>query len=86
MADQMRHIEYLLMGLMVSQLVRLWWRLNRRRVKKWWQRVKDHHPRQRHPKSPKDCPHCCCGLHVETCGGQLVYLPVIGQEHQSKMG
>jgi transposase-like protein len=35
-------------------------------VKKWWQRVKDHHPRQRYLKTPKDCPHCCCGLRLET--------------------
>jgi hypothetical protein len=54
MADAMRTLEYVLIALMAYQLVRLWWRLNRRRVKKWWQRVKDHHPRQRHPKSPKD--------------------------------
>jgi hypothetical protein len=46
MAASMRTIEYVLIGLMAYQLVRLWWRQNRRRVKKWWQRVKDHHPRQ----------------------------------------
>jgi hypothetical protein len=66
MAVSMRTIEYVLIGLMAYQLVRMWWRLNRRRVKKWWQRVKDHHPRQRHPKSPKDCPHCCRGVRLET--------------------
>ena len=54
MADPMRTIEYVLIALMAYQFVRLWWRLNRRWVKKWWQRVKDHHPRQRHPKTPKE--------------------------------
>jgi IS1 family transposase len=66
MADPMRIIEYVMIGMVAYQLGRLWWRLNRRQVKKWWQRVKDHHPRQRHPKSPKDCPHCCRGIRVET--------------------
>ena len=66
MTDAIRMIEYVLIALMAYQLVRLWWRLNQRRVKKWWQRVKDHHPRQRHPKSPKDCPHCCRGIRLET--------------------
>jgi hypothetical protein len=42
MADTMRTIEYVLIALMVYQLMRLWWRLNRRRVKKWWQQVKDY--------------------------------------------
>jgi hypothetical protein len=62
----MRTIEYVLIASVAYQLVRLWWRLNRCRVKKWWQRVKDHPPWQHHPKSPKDCPHCCCGVRLET--------------------
>ena len=66
MTDPIRTIEYVLIALMAYQLMRLWWRLNRRRMKKWWQRVKDHHPRQRHPKSPQDCPHCCRGVRLET--------------------
>jgi hypothetical protein len=48
------------------QLMRLWWQLNKGRVKRWRQRAKDHRPRQRHPKSPKDCVHCCRGLRLET--------------------
>ena len=68
MTEPIRTIEYVLIGWMAYQLVRLWWRLNRRRVKKWWQWVKEHHPRQRHPKSPKDCPHCCRGVRLETAG------------------
>jgi IS1 family transposase len=66
MTDPLRTIEYVLIALMAYRVVRLWWRLNRRRVKKWWQRVKDHHPRQRHPKTPQDCPHCCRGVRLET--------------------
>jgi len=64
MADGMRVIDDVLIALLAYQVVRLWWRVNRRQVKQWWQRVKDHHPRRRHPKSPKDCPHCCRGLHL----------------------
>jgi len=65
MADTMRMIDYVLIALMAYQVVRLWWRLNRRRVKQWWQRVKDHQPRQRHPKSLKNCPHCRRGVRLE---------------------
>jgi hypothetical protein len=66
MADPKPTMEYVLIVLMAYELARLWWRLNRRQVKKWWPRVKDHHPRQRHPKSPKDCPHCCRKVRLET--------------------
>jgi hypothetical protein len=38
----MRTIEDVLIALMAYQVGRLWWRLNRRRVKRWWQWVKDH--------------------------------------------
>jgi IS1 family transposase len=51
---------------MWGYVLRVWWRLNKRRVKGWWQRVKDHLPIKRHPKSPKDCPHCCRGIHLES--------------------
>ena len=58
-------LEHLALLLMLFHSLRLWWRLNKRRVKGWWQQVKDHLPIQRHPKSPKDCPHCCHGVHLE---------------------
>jgi hypothetical protein len=66
MADSMRTLEHFVIGLLAFQLLRLWWRLKRSKVKQWLQRVKDYHPRQRHPKSPKDCPHCCRGVRLET--------------------
>ena len=62
----MRTLEHLVIGLTAFQLLRLWWRLKRSKVKQWLQRVKDQGPLQRHPKSPKDCPHCCWGLRLET--------------------
>lgn len=62
----MRTLENIVMVLLLVQLVRLWWQLNHGRVKRWMQRVKDHRPRKRHPKSPKDCPHCCAGVALET--------------------
>jgi len=58
-------LEHLVLLLLFVYTSHLWWRLNRRRVKGWWQRVKDHLPLHRHPKSPKDCPHCCQGVHLE---------------------
>jgi hypothetical protein len=58
-------LEQLAMPGLMAYAPRLWWRLNRRRMKGWLQRVKDHLPIHRHPKSPKDCLHCCRGLHLE---------------------
>jgi hypothetical protein len=63
--DHLR-IEHAMIALMIYALLWHWWRLNRRRVRGWWKRVKDHLPVRRHPKSPKDCPYCCGGLHLET--------------------
>jgi hypothetical protein len=59
-------VERLLIMLLGGALVWALWKLYRGKLRKMWQRVKDHHPRQRHPKSPKDCPHCCCGVRLET--------------------
>jgi hypothetical protein len=59
------HLERLAMVWLLVYAKQLWWRLNRRRVKGWIERAKDHLPIHRHPKSPKDCPHCCRGLHLE---------------------
>ena len=59
---RLEHVAWLLL---LMHSLRLWWRLNKRRVKDWWQRVKDHLPIHRHPKSPRDCPHCCHGVHLE---------------------
>jgi transposase-like protein len=50
---------------MTYVLLRMGWQLNRRKVKGWWKRIKDHLPVKRHPKSPKDCPHCCRGVQLE---------------------
>ncbi len=65
MPDQLR-IEHLMILAMMCLLLRMGWQLNRRKVKRWWERVKDHLPVKRHPKSPKDCPHCCRGIHLES--------------------
>ncbi len=59
-------IEHVIVGVLLVQLARLWWRLNWRRVKRLWQRARDYVPRKRHPKSPQDCPHCCRGVKLET--------------------
>jgi len=60
------YFEHGLLLVMGVYVLRLWWRLNKCRVKGWWQRVKDHRPLKRHPKSPHDCPHCCRGVHLES--------------------
>ena len=64
MLDPLRR-EHLALLLRLAYSLRQGWQLNRRRVKGGLRRVKDHLPIQRHPKSPKDCPHCCGGLHLE---------------------
>ena len=61
MPDLLR-LEHCLLLVMLVYVLRVWWRLNKRRMKGWWRRVKDHLPVKRHPKSPKDCPHCCRGV------------------------
>jgi hypothetical protein len=65
MLDRVR-LEDIVIMLMAYQLTRQWWRLNRRWVKGWWKRAKDHRPMKRHPKTPQDCPYCYRGLHLET--------------------
>jgi len=37
----------------------------RKSVKRSWQRQKDRHARQWHPKTPEDCPHCCAGIKMQ---------------------
>ena len=37
----MRTLEHVVLGILLVHLLRLWWRLNRRKVKQWVQRVKD---------------------------------------------
>ena len=64
MSESIRGIEHLLIALLTLQIVRLWWRLNRGRVKRWMKRAKAYRPRKRHPKSPKDCPHCQRGVRL----------------------
>ena len=80
MANAMRTIEYVPIALMACQSVRLWWRLKKKR----WQRIKDRHPRQRHPKPPRDCPHCCRGVRLETARINWDVTPY--REVKSKQG
>ncbi len=65
MPDFLR-LEHGLLLVMSVYLSQLWWQWNKRRVKGWWQRVKEHLPVKRHPKSPKDCRPCWRGVHLES--------------------
>jgi hypothetical protein len=44
-----RTLEDVALAMMALQLARMWWRLNRRWVKGWWQRTRDRPPA--HPAS-----------------------------------
>ena len=80
----MRTLEVVMMVALFMQVLWLWWQVNRGRVKRWLQRVKDHRPRKRHPKSPQDCPHCCDGVRLETAQINVNVTP--WREVKSKRG
>jgi hypothetical protein len=50
--------ERLIIMVLGIVLLRAWWQLHRRRIKRWWKRTKDGLPRHWQPKSPADCPRC----------------------------
>jgi transposase-like protein len=51
-------IERLVIMVLGGLLIWALWKLYKGKVRKMWQRVKDHMPRQWRPKSPADCPWC----------------------------
>ncbi len=57
-------LETLLIGLLGSVLLAMYWKRYRRRIKGWLSRFKERLPRRWHPKTPEACPHCRGGASV----------------------
>ena len=59
-------LDRLLLILFAVLLLRLGWQLYALRLRRRWKNAKARLPRRWKPRSPKDCPHCCQGLSLES--------------------
>jgi len=66
MSDQLLEFDQLLLILFAVLLLRVSWRLYFPRLRRRWRSAKARLPRRWKPRSPKDCPHCCQGLSLES--------------------
>ena len=76
-------IERLIILVLGGILLWALWKLYKGKVRKLWQRVKDHMPRQWRPKSPADCPWCQDELEILTVPSQP---EVTSYSHQKSPG
>jgi len=67
MISQLPDFDRLLLLLFTVLLLNLSWNLYAPRLMRRWQNAKARLPRRWKPRSPKDCPHCCQGLSLESC-------------------
>ena len=75
MNSQLPDFDRLLLILFAVLLLRLGWQLYAPQLKRRWKNAKAHLPRRWKPRSPKDCPHCCEGLSLESCPVQRKVEP-----------
>ena len=66
MNSQLLDFDRILLILFAILLLRLSWRLYSLRLRRRWRNAKARLPRRWKPRSPKDCPHCCEGLRLES--------------------
>ena len=66
MNSQLIDFDRILLILFAALLLRVSWRLYSPRLRRRWRRAKARLPRRWKPRSPKDCPHCCQGLSLES--------------------
>jgi transposase-like protein len=66
MNSQLLDLDRLLLILFAVLFLRVAWQLYVPRFRRRWKRVKARLPRRWKPRSPKDCPHCCQGLSLES--------------------
>ena len=66
MISQLPDFDRLLLILFAVLLLKLSWRLYSPRLRRRWKNAKARLPRRWKPRSPKDCPHCCQGLSLES--------------------
>ena len=66
MNSQPLYFEHLLLILFALLLLKLGWQLYAPRLRRFWKDAKARLPRRWKPRSPKDCPHCCAGVSLES--------------------
>jgi hypothetical protein len=66
MNSQLLDFNRLLLVFFAALLLKVGWQLYVPRLRRRWKRVKARLPRRWKPRSPKDCPHCCQGLSLES--------------------
>ena len=66
MNSHLLDFDRFLLILFAVLLLRVSWRLYSPSLRRRWKRVKARLPRRWKPRSPKDCPHCCQGLSLES--------------------
>ena len=67
MNSHLPDFDRLLLLLFALLLLKVSWKLYSPRLRRRWKRVKSHLPQRWKARSPKDCPHCCQGLRLESC-------------------
>ena len=66
MNSQLLDSDRLLLLLFAVLLLKVGWQLYAPRLRRRWRKAKARLPRRWKPRSPKDCPHCCEGLSLES--------------------
>ena len=66
MNSQLIDFDRILLILLAFLLLRVCWQLYAPRLRRRWRKAKARLARRRKPRSPKDCPHCCQGLSLES--------------------
>lgn len=84
MNSHLPDFDRLLLLLFSVLLLRLGWQLYAPRLRRRWEQAKARLPRCWKPRSPKDCPHCCQGLSLESRRVQREVEPYA--EHKSTRG
>ena len=78
------NVERLLICLLVLYLLHLLYQRHQSRLRRWWQRSKDHLPRRWKPKSPRDCVCCQSGISLVPLPDPNAVVP--WSERKSKRG
>lgn len=66
MNNHLLDCERLLLMLFVVLFLKVSWKVYAPLLRRSWRKAKARLPRRWKPRSPKDCPHCCQGLSLES--------------------
>ena len=75
MNDQLHDFDRLLLFVFAVLLLKVSWKLYAPRLKRIWKKAKTRLPRRWKPRSPKDCPHCCAGVRLESLPARRDVIP-----------